>query len=158
MLPIDTLKGDVCAQYPDNHISTRIDHKSTRGTESIGLFRKDLRKIEQEANLQGEFGFVTFGFKGTPRVYAALPLIALLKLLENAPPVLVTDLTGFADTTETAQNSYRTSERSARSSPWLFSPPACPACPTRHVRMLFVTESNRLKVLAGKIGARWPHS
>lgn len=94
-LPIETLKGDVCAEYPTNHMAIRVDHKSTRGTESIGLFRKDLRKIEQEGNLQGELGFVTFGFKGTPRLYAALPLTALLKLLESAPMTLVHDLTGL---------------------------------------------------------------
>ena len=82
-IPMPQFKGDVWAKWPHSRTSIRIDHKSTRGVETISLQRKDLQKLNAEAKETGDFGAVTFSFKGKHDLWAVVPLPDLLTLLED---------------------------------------------------------------------------
>lgn len=81
-LPLDQFKGDVWASWRPG-VSIRIDHKSTRGVKTITLDRNDLQKLQTDAQAAGDFGAVTFGYKGKHDLWAVVPLPVFLQLLEG---------------------------------------------------------------------------
>lgn len=77
-----SMKNDVWGVYK-NGVSVSIDHKSTRGKDSISLNRGYLTKCFKDAELNGDFGFTTFGFHGKHQLYAVVKVEELLELLEG---------------------------------------------------------------------------
>ncbi len=80
-LPIEALKGDVYATYGDTKIM--VDHKSTRGRESITLVREDLSKLRLDAMAVEALPVLTFGYRGRHVLYGVMPLSELLFVLET---------------------------------------------------------------------------
>jgi Holliday junction resolvase len=72
-------KGDVEARKANWRLI--IDHKSTRGKESITLKRKDLEKIIEQA--KDKIPIVTFSFLGHRRIFSVIDLERLLEILEE---------------------------------------------------------------------------
>lgn len=77
-----SMKNDVWGSYA-NGVTVSIDHKSTRGEEAISLRRTYLNKCFLDARNNGDFGFITFGFKGKHQLYAIVEVEELLGLLEG---------------------------------------------------------------------------
>jgi Holliday junction resolvase len=77
-----SMKNDVWGVYP-NGVSVSVDHKSTRGKESISLSREYLDKCFADADTNGDFGFTTFGYHGKHQIYAVVKVEELLELLEG---------------------------------------------------------------------------
>jgi len=69
-------KGDVVGQTPSGE-PVYIDHKSTRGKESITIHRQDLIEVNGQEN-----GFLTFNFMGQHKIYAIVELEKLCELME----------------------------------------------------------------------------
>jgi Holliday junction resolvase len=81
-LPHETMKNDVWGEFP-NGVTVSIDHKSTRGENSISIQRDYLNKCYRDAKANGDFGAITFGFKGKHQLYAIVEVEELLGLLEG---------------------------------------------------------------------------
>lgn len=77
------MKNDVWGVYPETGLSVSIDHKSTRGKDSISLQRSYIDKCFKDAEANGDFGFTTFGFHGKHQLYAVVRVEELLELLEG---------------------------------------------------------------------------
>ncbi len=77
----EALKGDVYATYGDTKIM--VDHKSTRGRESITLARGDLSKLSLDAMAVEALPVLTFGYRGRHVLYGVMPLNSLLDILET---------------------------------------------------------------------------
>jgi hypothetical protein len=77
------MKNDVWGEFPDNGVSISIDHKSTRGKDSISIRRDYLDKCFRDAKKNGDFGAITFGYKGKHQIYAVVEVEELLALLEE---------------------------------------------------------------------------
>jgi Holliday junction resolvase len=77
-----SMKNDVWGVY-QNGVSVSIDHKSTRGKDSISLNRGYLDKCFKDAEANEDFGFTTFGFHGKHQLYAVVKVEELLGLLEG---------------------------------------------------------------------------
>lgn len=78
----ENMKNDVLGAYP-NGVTLSIDHKSTRGQDSISIRRDYLDKCYRDARANGDFGAITFGYKGKHQLYAIVEVEELLELLEE---------------------------------------------------------------------------
>jgi len=86
-------KGDVIADLPFLNRRLVVDHKSTRGKDSITIKRKDLEKlfdmIDEFSSIESlkdydNYGAATFSFLSCRNVYAIIPFEELLRLYENS--------------------------------------------------------------------------
>ena len=80
-LDFEQFKNDVYGTYGDTSIS--IDHKSTRGKQSISIKLNDLEKCKKDAENNGDDWTLSFSYLGKHTVYAVVELSELLTLMEG---------------------------------------------------------------------------
>jgi len=61
-------KADKIMKHPDTGLKLTLDHKSTRGKESIRIQKADLDKVRIEAD-SDSIPAITFSFLDSPQVY-----------------------------------------------------------------------------------------